>query len=192
MIAILITIIALLDPVHGQFLEELYKTNKNLVYSIAYSIVQNTHDAEEIVQNVFLKAYFNIQTLEDKSQDDLVFWLKLCSRHRAIDFHRKKKHNLQSISIHEENEDGLTEYEIPDFSGIPETLCIDRELRMTILSKISKLPDEQRTVIIYRYYYDMRVKEIAGILGKKETVISSLIFRAKKTLEKELGDIFYE
>ena len=192
MIAIIITLIALLDPVHGQFLEELYQKYKNLVYSIAYSMLHHTHDAEEIVQNVFLKAYFNRHTLEHKSHADIVLWLKLCTRHRTIDFLRKKKSDIALTPFYEDDTDETKASELADFSAIPETICIDREQRMFILAKINKLPEEQRTAIICRYYFDMRSREIAGILGRTESSVNTMIYRAKKTLEKELGEMIHD
>ncbi|MBE6657545.1 MAG: RNA polymerase sigma factor [Ruminococcaceae bacterium] len=189
---ILIFLLTVLDAVHGNHLEALYRTYKNMVYSHAYSIVNNRQDAEELVQDVFLKAYFNIQTLENRTKEDVVLWLKICTKHRAIDLLRKKTSKGRSAPIYEGENGDASVYEIPDDSGIPEKMCIEREQMQLLLLKINELPQEQCSAVICRYYYNMRIKEIAGILGKSGSAVSALINRAKQTLQKELGEDFYE
>jgi len=187
---IIISILAVLDPVYGSFLEEVYENNKHRVYSHAYSIVKNQQDAEEVVQDVFLRAYFHIQKLENKSQRQISLWLRICTKNRSIDYLRKKK-QLHTLSIDEPDDDSLS-MELPDPSPNPDELYINQEKIMFVREKVRNLPFEQSTAIIYRYYFNMSEKEIANIMGKNPSAIGSLIYRAKKTIEKELGGILNE
>ena len=187
MFKIIISLLADLDPVYGSLLEEIYKINKNNVYSQAYSIVKDQQDAEEVVQDVFLRTYFHIQKLENKSPGQIVLWLRICTKNRSIDYLRKKK-QLHTVSINEQEDDACNA-EIPDPSPNPDELYINREKISLVREKVRNLPFEQSTAIIYRYYFNMPEKEIAEIMGKKPSAVSSLIYRAKKRMEKELEDI---
>lgn len=189
MVPILIYMLAASDPVYGSFLEEIYQNNKNTVYSLAYSIVKNKQDAEEIVQDVFLKTYNHIEKLENKHPGQIVLWLRQCTQNRAIDFLRKKKQPA-TISIHEEQDSVCAD--VPDCTLAPEELYINREMLQTVLKKVRELPFEQSAAILFRYYFHMSEKEIAEIMGKKPSAVSSLIYRAKKKLKEEMEDLLYE
>lgn len=190
MFAIIILLLAESDPVYGSLLEEIYQKNKNRVYSHAYSIVKNQQDAEEIVQDVFLRTYFHIRKLENKTPGQIVLWLRICTKNRSIDYLRKKK-QLHTISI-DEQEEKSSSIDIPDHASNPDELYINQEIIRMVREKVRILPFEQSTAIIYRYYFNMSEKEIAEIMGKKPSAVSSLIYRAKKRMEKELEGIIYE
>ena len=185
----MIFLLAVLDPVYGSFLEELYQNNKNRVYSQAYSIVKNKQDAEEIVQDVFLKTYHHIEKLENRNPGQIMLWFRQCTQNRAIDFLRRKKQPA-TVSLHEDLDSAGAD--VPDCTAAPEELYINREMLRAVLKKVRALPFEQSTAILFRYYFHMSEKEIAEIMGKKPSAVSSLIYRAKKKLKEELEDLMHE
>lgn len=149
------------------------ETYADMVYKLALSRCKNPSDAEDIFQEVFLRYISSNVTFE--SEEHRKAWLlrvtlncgnKLFTsawmRHRA-------PMDEQSLSAAPAPESG-------DEAGV--------------LTAVRKLPAAYRTVVHLFYYEDMSIKQISGILGKKEGTIKSQLNRARALLKKELKGEF--
>ena len=171
------------------FLEALYTDYGDKMYRAAYKILENRQDAEDALQDTFVKICENIDLFQDKSGDELVLLLIVCVRNTARDLLRKRAVALRHTVDEPTDEDGdIIPHSIPD----PDGDVLDKVVRNETIRKtaalIDSLPEAQRDVIVLKYRYDMREKEIAKLLGISDTAVSSRMMRAKERRRKELGD----
>lgn len=180
-------IIAALDPINGDLFDELFTQHKDRVYVIAKGYVKLREDAEDIVQDTFIKVYRNIGIFYDLSREEIIAWIVICTQNTAIDYLRKQKRRIKAVSINYDDDGEEKEYDIPDVGPLPEEMIINKDLAKRLGEYIDLLPDSQRHVIIYKYYYHMKDKAIAKVLGISETAVSSRLNRAKDKLRKLIG-----
>ncbi|PAB59766.1 hypothetical protein CCE28_08640 [Anaeromicrobium sediminis] len=150
----------------------LINENQEKLYKIAYSYVKNKDDALDIVQESVYKAYISYDKVK-KSQYEKT-WLTRIVINTAIDFIRKNK---KIVSI------DMNVIENISHSGKDH---IDE--KMAVKEALDKLNEKQKTVIILRYFEDMKLEEIANILGAPVSTIKSTLYRALKEMKIDLKE----
>ena len=170
-------------------LEQLYNTHSVRMYNSAYRILGNRQDAEDALQDTFIKIYRNIDKFMSLSGDDLILLIIIYTRNTARDILRRKnteRKNTSELSVN--GEDGEFFADIADPCADVEEIVITKELIRETAKYIDSLPTAQRDVIILKYRLGMKEKEIAEVLGISETAVSSRILRAKDGLRKMFGN----
>lgn len=143
--------------------------NKNDFYKIAYSYTRNSEDALDIVQETIYKALKTSESLKEPKY--IKTWFYNILIHTAIDFLRKNKKYV--LSDEEFIFDNNGKYDIYE----------DLDLKKVLKS----LPSDQHTIIILRYYKDLKLNEIAKILNENLSTIKSRLYKALKALKLELS-----
>ncbi len=173
------------DETKQKALEDLYNTHSVRMYNSAYKILENKHDAEDALQDTFIKIYKNIDKFMSLSGDDLILLIIIYTRNTARDIRRKKNTEKKHTSEGYYDDDGETVFaDISDPDANVEEIVINKERIAETRSFIDSLPTAQRDVIIMKYRLGMREKEIAEALGISETAVSSRVLRAKDSLRK--------
>ena len=144
------------------------KRNSQRLYVIAFSYLQNRDDAEDVIQNTFLKLWNSKKVFESNEHIDK--WLTKvcindCKNVFALPF---KKHK----SIEDE-------YDISTY---------DKYFNIDLYNAVLSLNKKERLVVILFYYNDLPVKEISVVTGIKESTVKSLLKRSREKLRQELGD----
>jgi RNA polymerase sigma factor (sigma-70 family) len=147
----------------------LYDLHARAMLNVSMRVVNNRHDAEDILQEAFLSAFGNIGKFTGKSS--FGSWLKRIVINRSIDFIRKRKLNLVSM---DENFDAPETEEMP---GVVYEIETVREC-------IKELPDGYRIVLSLYLFEDYSHKEIADTLGITEGTSKSQYKRAKEKLKQ--------
>ena len=151
----------------NQFLR-IFNLYKNDIYRLAYSITKNTYDTDDIVQTVFIKLYNN--KIINKDDKEIKRWLiKVTINECKTIFLSSWKRRIVSLTEKHEN----IKYEK------------DNDI---LLNEINKLSKKERIVIFLYYYEGYKVKEIANLLGKSETNIQTILYRARKSLKDILEE----
>src|SRR5438477_5979879 len=129
--------------------EELVKRYDRNVFRIAQHITQNREDAEDVVQDAFLKAYQNLGQFQGQSK--FYTWLVRIAVNEALMKLRKRKSD-KTVSMDEdvETEDGSVPREIADWSPNPEQLFKQSDLNEILIKTIQGLPAGFRTVFVLR------------------------------------------
>lgn len=163
-------------------LTELFKRYENYLYRICYTYSQNQQDALDLIQEIYIKIFNNI----DKFNEDMPFhpWVRKLSVNICLNFRRTIKNNV--ISLNEGyNEDSNVEDTIAsDFNVESEIERID--VRKIIIENIKALPENYRLIIMLRYYEDLSYNEISELLSKPLGTVKTELYRAKAILKKQL------
>ncbi len=156
---------------------ELINKYKNLVYSVVLRMVNDSEEANDLAQEVFIKVYKNL----DKYQPEYKFstWIIRITTNHVIDYRRRKKQETVNI-------DDLV-YE-PSDDTTPEQEYVRKETQKGLASAIANLPDIYKIPIVLYHQQGLRYQEISDILGEPLTKIKNRIFRGRKMLRESLEE----
>lgn len=168
--------------------DEFYKLTSSKAYFLALKITQNEHDAEDILQESYIKALEKINEI-DTSQNINSWFLTIVSN--------KSKDLLKSRNrlVFEGEEETIFE-EIPEEKAefCPEENLNQEELRLEVMAAIDELTAEKRACIMMMYFGDMSVKEIAESIEVPESTVKNRLYTARKDLKTRFeknGNILY-
>jgi RNA polymerase sigma-70 factor, ECF subfamily len=166
---------------------EIVELYKDKVYQISYRMLGNRHEAEDIAQEAFIRAFINIHSFNI----DLKFstWLFRIATNLCIDRIRKKKPDYY-LDAEVAGTDGLNMYsQIPSKTNMPEKEVESLELEETIQREILKLPEKYRTVIVLKYIEELSLIEISKILNLPIGTVKTRIHRGREALRKQLRHV---
>lgn len=168
--------------------EKLYYHTHDKGYSVAYGVLKDAYESEDVLQEAYVSMYRRLNTLENLN----VFegWFYRIVKNEALDYLKKKRPQTFSSFESEENEDFVFEETlVSDYKEFsPEENADLEETKKIINEIISKLPDIQRKCIILRYQEEMKISEIATTLGIPESTVKSNLTYAKSKIEKEVKE----
>lgn len=159
--------------------EMIYEQYRSLMFSVAQKILHNDRDAEDAVQEAFLKIIKNLEKLNVSECHKTKLYIVITVRRTAIDIYRKKKSQekivpLDELVLDEKYEDAGAQEEIENVKD-----------KVDMANLINLLPDRYRDVILLKYYNEFSDKEISHALGTTEVNVRKLLERAKKRLARE-------
>ncbi|MCD8509210.1 MAG: RNA polymerase sigma factor SigW [Bacillus sp. (in: Bacteria)] len=163
---------------------EIVELYKDKVYQVAYRMIGNVHEAQDIAQEAFIRAYINLDTFDMNRKFST--WLFRIATNLAIDRIRKKKPDFHLEDQVAGTED-LTYYS--QFSSdevLPEDQVVQLEMQEWIQDEIMMLPPKYRTAIILKYMEDLSLKEISEILNLPVATVKTRIHRGREALRKRL------
>lgn len=172
-------ILRFLDGNEGAF-QTLMERYLQPVYGFIFSYVHEQQQAEDIVQETFLKVWNNLDNFDrDKS---FKVWLFTIAKHTALDFLRKKK-MLSFSTLVEENEI----FDVVDESPLPSALFERADLARVITEALEKLDAPSREVLVLYYKNHFNFREISDILGESLNTVKSRHRRALIKLKEYLA-----
>lgn len=169
--------------------EKLVQKYDRNVFRIAQHITQNREDAEDVVQDAFLKAYQNLGKFQGNSK--FYTWLVRIAVNEALMRLRKRKSD-KTVSMDEdvETEDGSMPREVADWGPNPEQLYDQAELNDILSKTIQGLPASFRTVFVLRDVEGLSTEETAEMLGLSIPAVKSRLLRARLQLRERLSRYF--
>ena len=142
--------------------DSLLNRHKDTVYSYIYFIVRNRELAEDIFQETFVKAIVTIKQGRYTENGKFRAWISRIAHNLIIDNYRQEK-NEQTISNDDCEVDLFNNYKLSE--GTIEDEMIKTQILTDVKKLVDYLPDNQKEVLILRYYQDLSFKEIADITG---------------------------
>jgi RNA polymerase sigma-70 factor (ECF subfamily) len=164
----------------GEQFRHLVRRYERQVFGMGLSFLHSKSDAEDFVQDVFLKAFQNLGTFEGRSRFST--WLYKIAYRTAINKVERRK---EYTSLADE-----TLVESAFYT--PEEEAIRGAVRSAVTHEVKQLPERYRVCMDLYFFYDRSFKEIEKITGFPENTIKSHVFRAKKLLREKLADFEYE
>lgn len=163
---------------------EIVEIYKNSVYQLCYRMIGNQHEAEDLAQEAFLRAYVNIKSFNQELKFST--WLFRIATNLCIDRIRKKKPDYY-LDAEVSGTEGLTMYsQIPSSTPLPESQLESLELHETVQKEILKLPEKYRTVIVLKYIEELSLNEISEILDLPLGTVKTRIHRGREALRQQL------
>ncbi|MDQ5955033.1 MAG: polymerase sigma-70 factor, subfamily [Patescibacteria group bacterium] len=164
---------------------ELVKRHLTTVYSFVVRFVGDQHDAEDIVQETFLKAWKSARSYKEEASK-FKTWVLRIARNTAIDHLRKKKHVPFSAFDTEEGVNVLAET-VPDSEELPDEK-LDRTLNAETLNHaMQALAPEAREILLLHYTNGLTFLEIGELLDQPQNTVKSRHHRAVLSLRKALS-----
>jgi len=169
--------------------EELVRRYDRNVFRIAQHITQNREDAEDVVQDAFLKAYQNLGQFQGQSK--FYTWLvRIAVNEALMRLRRRRPERMVSLDEDVKTEEDSMPREIADWSPNPEQLYKQAELRDILSKTIQGLPASFRTVFVLRDVEGLSTEETAAALDLSVPAVKSRLLRARLQLRDRLNKYF--
>lgn len=166
--------------------DEVYHQFSTTVYNLALHYVQNTEDAEDITQEVFIKISRNLGRFQQQEATVKTWICRICINH-SLDFIKKKKAQKRfgflTSFLHGDKQEPLSE---PTLHYHPGIALEHKEQLQGLFAIINSLPDAQKTAIILCKVEGYSQREAASVMELSEKAIESLLQRAKQNIAKKL------
>ena len=165
------------------------ETYSGQVYRLALKMLQNPQDAEDILQETFIKAYKALPKFEGRSS--LSTWLYRIATNESLMFLRKKRPVQVSVDEPIENDEGDERpRQIVDWCCLPEGELMSSEARVNLDRSVEQLPESLRTVFLLRDIEGLSTRETAEVLDISESAVKTRLSRARFRL-RELLSTYY-
>ncbi len=169
--------------------EELVRRYDRNVFRIAQHITQNREDAEDVVQDAFLKAYQNLGQFQGQSK--FYTWLvRIAVNEALMRLRRRRPERMVSLDEDVKTEEDSMPREIADWSPNPEQQYNQAELKDILSRTIQGLPTSFRTVFVLRDVEGLSTEETAEALGLSIPAVKSRLLRARLQLRERLTKYF--
>jgi len=167
-----------------QIFSRLINNYKNMVYNLAYRMSSSPHEAEDISQEAFMRAYQSLARFNPSYKFST--WLYQITLNIIRDRFKKKALNYVSLDTPIETDDSEFFPQPADSTNNPEQIMAQKEDFQVIQKAILSLPLKYREVLVLRHLQDLSYIEIANILKLPQGTVKVRLYRAREQLRKIL------
>jgi RNA polymerase sigma-70 factor (ECF subfamily) len=164
--------------------EELVGLYKDKIYHLAYRMLGNRQEAEDAVQETFLRVYMNLARYDETQKFST--WIFRIGTNLCIDRLRKKKPNYSLDAEMPEGEGNDWYSALPSGDDTPEDQLILTETQQQIRKAIEGLPEKYKSVVILRYLQDLSLQEIGEVLDMPISTVKTRVHRGREFLRQKL------
>jgi RNA polymerase sigma-70 factor (ECF subfamily) len=158
----------------------LVEHHSRAVFRLAYRMTGNEQDAEDVVQEAFLKAYRNLGRFEERAHFGT--WLHRIAANCAYDLLRSRARREETPLEGEEAEVPA----LPDGAPSPDRLVLASELQRRLRAAMARLSPLERSAFLLRHQQGMSIQEIGAALGLEKSATKHSIFRAVRKMREAL------
>jgi RNA polymerase sigma-70 factor, ECF subfamily len=168
--------------------EQLMSRHTSLVFRVAMHITNSREDAEDVVQDAFLKAFRHLRRFEERARFST--WMTRIAVNTAL-MKLRGLRRVQTISLDQEMDEGLTiSDKVADWKPDPDQLYSQRELRDILQRALNLLPHGSRVVFLLRDVEGLSIAETAEMLGLSDSNVKARLLRARLKLRHHLSPYF--
>jgi RNA polymerase sigma-70 factor (ECF subfamily) len=151
---------------------------KDPVYNVAYRMLGNAAEAEDVAQETFVRAYTQLRTYKDTHRFST--WLLSIASHLSIDQLRRRRFLALPL-------DNVPFLEwIADLGAGPEQAAVQGETSDEMQRLLQQLPPKYRAVLILRYWHDLSYEEIANVLHLTPALVKARLHRARELVARRM------
>lgn len=171
-------------------LEELLRRHQGKIYGLSVRMLRNSHDAEEVLQDVALTIFQKAGTFQGRAA--VSSWIYRITVNACL-MKLRRRPKVQSIPLEEElgpamNEEGMATEMVVDWTALPREQLDHKELAARIDEAAAELPPEYRTVFVLRDVEGLPAQEVCEILHVSLPALKSRLHRARMFLRKRLAE----
>lgn len=175
-----------LEEDNKSFMINLYKNYYSLVRKTVFSITHDNKDIEDLIDDVFIKLIEKIVLIRTFECYKTITYIIYTSRSIALNYIKHKKVEYKHMYLYE-NIEGFSQYE----DDLLERIIHQEEIELLSFA-ISKLPQQQKDLLYFKYFLEMSDDEIANLFGIAQNSVRQYLTRArrsaKKIMEKEMNN----
>jgi RNA polymerase sigma-70 factor (ECF subfamily) len=150
------------------------------IFGLAFRLTGNEPDAEDVVQETFLRAFGSFRSWESRAQ--ITSWLYRIATNYAIDLLRRRKRWRMRALDDPEQTATLTSAD-PD----PHRAAVSGEVERRVQQELSELSPRERAAFALRHYEGLSIRQIGVVLGTRESATKNHIFRAVRKMRRALA-----
>ncbi len=154
---------------------------KNKIFNYVLKMINDKMLVEDIVQNVFLKFYENMDSIKNKN--NVSYWLFVTARNEIYGYYRNKKSRVDQFNVYDTEE---LETEFPD--NLEEFFEL-KEMKELIIKELENISIEQREPFIMKEFGGLSYKEIAAIMNIDENTVKSRLYKTRQKLIQRISKI---
>lgn len=170
-----------------QAIAQLYEQTSRRAYYLAKQLVKDEDQAQDIVQDAYVKVFTNLPLLEQV--ENFQGWLNTIVVNKSKDYLKKKKPMLFSQMVSEEDEGSELDFEDEGGYFSPDQKVDYAETKRLIQGMIDRLPQEQRMAIVLFYLEEMPVKQIARVMECSEGTVKSRLNYGRKAIKAQVLEL---
>ena len=155
------------------------------LYRLALKMLNHPQDAEDVLQETFIKAFRHIKNFDGRSS--ISTWLYRIATNEALMHLRRKNPEMVSIDEPDASGEDQEALQIVDFCCLPERELLNEEARQYLDQAVARLPANLRAVFLLRDIEGLSTQEAADVLGLSETALKTRLSRARLHLRQYLS-----
>lgn len=168
--------------------EELVGLYQNKVYKLCYHLAGNQDDAQDLSQEVFIRAYKALGSFRNEA--DFGTWLHRITLNIWLNIKRKNSRKIVSLDEPYESGNGSNmQREVAALDGDPLEALEEKEFRGLVRTALCKLTEEHRAVLVLREIEGYSYEEVASLLGCSLGTVKSRLSRAREVLRREMTEL---
>lgn len=152
-------------------------------YSFAFRLCGNSHEAEDLVQEAFVRAYKFFHRFDESLSFNS--WLFRIMTNAHIDMLRRKG-RLKTTSLDVQGEDGRSGWDVPDETSIPDREMLSNALEDVVQNGLNRMNPEFRAAVVLADLEGMAYEEVAAVMNTSVGTVRSRIHRGRKLLRHYL------
>jgi len=168
--------------------EELVNRYERKIFRLTLNITQNREDAEDAMQDAFLKSYSHLKDFQGDSR--FYTWLVRIAANEALMRLRKRRPNQFSLDEPVQGEEDLMPREVEDWGPSPEQRFAQTEMKNILSRVIEELEPDYRIVFVLRDMEELSTEETAAAVGISVPAVKSRLLRARLKLRDKLAKYF--
>lgn len=169
---------------------QLVEATSTHIYRLALKILRDPQDAEDVLQESYIKAMRALPEFEGRSS--LSTWLYRIAVNEALMMLRKRRITLVPVEDDPEEDEAQTTTVLTDWCCLPEEELLSAEARQRMEAAVDNLPETLRVVFLMRDVEGYSIKETADMLGLTETAVKTRLLRARLRLRDQLSRYYGE
>lgn len=161
------------------------------IFRLALKMLADEQDAEDVLQNTFMKAFQSIEKFEGRSS--ISTWLYRIAVNEALMLLRRSKPTITVAMDYEDDDDPLQHpTQFTDWCCLPEEDLLSSESKKYLDVAIRRLPEKLRVVFILRDIEGLSIRETSEALDLSETAVKTRLLRARLNLREQLSSYYGE
>ena len=168
----------------------LVERHSRSVFRLAYRLTGSESDADDVVQEAFLRAYAKLETFQH--QASFKTWLCRIAVNYSMDMMAKRKHEAAMPTAPTEDGEPEREIEVPSSRPGPERLVLSVEMEQAMRGGIESMSQVERTAFVMRHFEGCSIDEISVVLHQSIGSAKNTVFRAVQKMRRSLAPFVRE
>src|SRR5712671_1041012 len=161
----------------------LVETHSRSVFRLAFRMTGNEQDAEDVVQESFLRAYRQLSKFDERATFGT--WLYRIAMNCSLDLVRSRKRRSEQLAPADPEMDDPV-LSLPSHDPTPDRMAMSSEVRDRVAEAMNELSASERTAFVLRHFEGMCIEDVSQILGCQPGAAKHSVFRAVQKLRRAL------